>query len=546
MATRIDMKEIDCVDFGPDGVGGYLVFDVVSFSGAAVLRFAYATHPDGLGENGDFWRETRADYLGKDFVLPILPASDNRFDVFRIDRTGTYRATLQQGLVRYVKVFQEADGADVSIANLHFENLGTHSEEEVVGSFSCSDELLNGIWKTGVRTCQMAAIPARERDLSIVVDGIERTLGPTYAFLSDGAKRDRLVWSGDLWWGNLNMYAAFASDSPYMPGSIRMLAENQTPEGYVQACPYPESHGPLPAGDYGPFQSDEFAAWLVPVAYEHWLYTGDKVLLDEVMPALERLMDYLLGHCRGDGLFEQRPETSKNAGALRFGAESVHHRSYMNVLLLGCCDRMAEISGNGERYKAFSAKLLSAIRREFALPGGGLAKSLEDKSFDQEATALFHALCPDVAGDYPVGARKRIWHAKFQALAVRGLFESAMADDAIAAIFEHRWTQVLDPNWQGLRTNYECMYLNTKGWGDEAHPDTALAGLLTRYVLGIAPVKPGFAEFTFRPPVTTRLSFVKGRVPTPHGFIEASWRIEDGECKCEIASPPGTRCVSPD
>ena len=67
----------------------------------------------------------------------------------------------------------------------------------------------------------------------------------TRAFIADGAKRDRLVWSGDLWWAERNVFHAFVPTVPYIRDSIRMLAENQTPEGYVQACPFPESRRPL-------------------------------------------------------------------------------------------------------------------------------------------------------------------------------------------------------------------------------------------------------------------------------------------------------------
>lgn len=538
------MTEIDCIDFGPDGVGGYPTFEVAAFTGEPVVRLVYATHPDGLGEKGDFWHETRATYLGEDVILPILPASDNRFDTFQITRTGTYSAPLQQGLVRYAKVFLETPGASVKIANLRFENRGTHSEEQPVGSFTCSDGRLDAIWKAGVRTCQLAAIPARRQSLAVRDGNATKILGPSHAYLSDGAKRDRLVWSGDLWWADLNMYYAFAPDSPYMPGSIRMLAENQTPEGYVQACPYPESHGPLKSGDYGPFQSDEFAAWLIPVAYNYHLHTGDDKLMAEILPALERLADYLLAHCREDGIFEQRPETSKNAGALRFGAESTHHRSYMNVLLLGCLNRMAELSPkNSVRYAAAAKKLRAVLANNFAAPGGGLVKSLEDPVLDQEGTALWHALCPADAGPYPAALRKRIWHAKFQAVAIRALFESGLADEAVAAIYEHNWAKILDPAWQGLRTTYECMYLNTREWGDEAHPDTSISGLLSRHLLGVAPTAPGYAHFVFRPPRATSVTHAAGRVPTPHGFIDAAWRIENGTCKADVSVPEGTVCT---
>ena len=50
------------VDFGPDGEGGYPAFEVKTLDGGAeaALHVVYATHPDGLGPQGDFWRETSA------------------------------------------------------------------------------------------------------------------------------------------------------------------------------------------------------------------------------------------------------------------------------------------------------------------------------------------------------------------------------------------------------------------------------------------------------------------------------------------------------
>lgn len=568
--------EVKVIDFGSDGVGGYAVFNIDAYFGSPRVRLSYATHPDGLGEKGDFWRETRATYLGDDIDLPILPASVNRFDIFEITNTGEYRAPLQQGLLRYARIAVESEesNSEVTISDFRFENLGTHSEEAVIGSFTCSDEVLNKIWAASVRTCRMAAIPARTEPLNIEADGKRITLGPTYAYLSDGAKRDRLVWSGDLWFADLNMYYAFGPNSPYMPGSIRMLAENQTPEGYVQACPYPESHGPLKTGDYGPFQSDEFAAWLIPVVYEYWLYTGDTKLVADIMPALMKLMAYLGSHCREDGLFEQRMETSKNAGELRFGDQSTHHRSYMNVLLLGCYRSMGKLvdavggedkarepenqrarespksmvglplssavaEADSSYYAAMADKLQSQIIAEFGLEGGGLAKSLENPVFCPEATALWYSL-PGCANDkFPVVKYSCIWHAKFQSLVIRALFESGYAEEAIKAIYEHNWPKIVDSNWQGLSTTYECMYLATKGWGDEAHPDTAIAGLLSRYVLGIVPTAPGFSKFVFRPPRTTAVSSASGTVPTPFGRITASWKFSNTGLQIKVFVPKG-------
>lgn len=87
VAESFSLKEGETkvIDFGPDGVGGY---PSVSFAAAenARVRLSYATHPAGLGEKGDFWHETRANYMGNEVWLPILPANTDRFDVFEQNR----------------------------------------------------------------------------------------------------------------------------------------------------------------------------------------------------------------------------------------------------------------------------------------------------------------------------------------------------------------------------------------------------------------------------------------------------------------------------
>ena len=195
------------IDFGPEGVGGYPSIELAEVAPGTVIRMSYATHPDGLCSTGDFYHETRADYLGKEVWLPILPASTDRYDVFSVDKDGVWTAPLAQGLVRYVKVVVEKGRA--MVRRVWLENRGIHSEESATGFFRCSDARVNDVWRASVRTCQLAAIPGRDEPLTVVGTRTNATLGVSYPYLSDGAKRDRLVWSGDLWWAQRNMYVAF-------------------------------------------------------------------------------------------------------------------------------------------------------------------------------------------------------------------------------------------------------------------------------------------------------------------------------------------------
>ncbi len=539
-------RPVAVLDFGPDCDGGYPAFTASDIAGSPVVRASYACHPDGLGETGDFTHETRATYLGPDVDLPILPASTNRHDLFAVSTPGRYEASLQQGLVRYVRLALDTPGTAVTLSGFALENRGTYATEPVVGAFDCSDSRLSAFWRMSVRTCQLAAIPARTDVLTLP----SASLGPSFSYLSDGAKRDRLVWSGDLWWAQRNAYAAWGYNSPYMPGSLRMLAENRTPEGYIQASPYPESHGPLADGDYGPFASDEFAAWFAPVLWDHVLHSSDRALALELLPAVRDLVAYLRRHCRADGLFEQRPETSKHASSLDFGEASTYHRAYMNILLWKTYLDAASLadwlgnSADATDWRAAAATLAATIRRVFWDAGlGRFRGAVEADLYEGEANGLALAarFCTQAEADAIRKTIVRHQHGKFQALFVRGLFEYGYAEDAMVRLWEHGWKDVLDPAWEGPRLASECMILHTRGWGDECHPDTAIAGILTNYVLGVRPTKPGFADFEFEPPDIPGVDWAEGTVPTPRGLIRASWhRTASGiEKRLDGPSPGG-------
>ena len=534
----------ETIDLGPACEGGYATFEVKAFSGKPTLRISYATHPDGLGPKGDFWRETAARYLGQEIDLPILPANIDRYEIYRVDHTGTFRAPLLQGLVRYVRLALDnpEPGATVSVDGFRLDNDKVHSEGERQGSFSCSDDRLNRLWEASVRTCELSAIP------SYVASHVSPPV-TTLPYLADGAKRDRLVWSGDLWWAERNMFYGFRTDEPYMRGSLRMLAANRTPEGYVQACPWPEQKPPK-EGEYGPFPSDEFAAWFIPVLWDYHLYRDDKSLLEEMWPVTRDLVNYLKRHVREDGIFEQRRETSKHAAGLVFGGTSCHHRAYMNILLwLAYADaaKIADELGHADEavcWRRDAAKLAVSVRQSFWDARNGIfVQSLEDRRMGLEANALALSSC-FATRDEAMRIMPQltfIRHGKFQAIATRGKFQYGDAQGALEMFVAHDWFRLVDPLWRGAHLTSECTHLIRKGWGDEAHPDTAVAGILSAFVLGVEPLEPGFRRFRFDPPSNCGIAFASGRIPTPHGEIVASWKTgPDGSVMKELRNPVGT------
>ena len=366
-------------------------------------------------------------------------------------------------------------------------------------------------------------------------------------YLADGAKRDRLVWSGDLWWSQRTAYCAFGPADPYMAGALRILAFHQTPEGYVQAAPYAEDDVPPRSGDYGLFASDEFSAWFVPVLWEHFLWTGDEPLARELWPAADRDLRYLATRMGPDGLHEPHLEASKHAYAMECG--DLSKRAYQNLVIwMAWRDgaRLARALGHDARaaeLETLARDHGAAIRRAFKDGDAAFSRVNGDDAAESRIPGAWNTVLGERGGDplscamllasgfadeeeARVLAREwcRTGVGKFQALCLRGKFRHGFTEAAIREIRDGNWPALADPAWPGAHCTTECLYLYTHGWWDESHPDTSISDVFQTYLLGVEPLEPGFRTFRLAPQPPNDLAWARGRVPTPHGTIEVEWR----------------------
>ena len=368
-----------------------------------------------------------------------------------------------------------------------------------------------------------------------------------FRFLADGGKRDRLVWSGDLWWAARTCFNVFGPKWPYFRESLRLLAFNQTPEGYSWAAPYAENTRQPASGEYGHFPSDEFSAWFTPCLWEYYLHTADRETANELYPNMRKSIDYLTSHCREDGIFEQRKETSNHANAI--GVSDTRHRLYMNLIVwMSYRDgaRLARELGHGddaERWARRQKKLADAMREKFSDPQTG------EYSDVLERKGLYHfsrgmALASGFATKDEALSLGRMspsgMAGKFLLLCLRGKFEYGFAESAFQLLESGTWFELSDPSWAGAQCDTECGFLVRNDWWDESHPDTTASGVMTTYLLGVEPLKPGYRRFRFRPRFVSRLTFAEGSVPTPHGDIRARWDVDGDKAACRLMVPDGT------
>ena len=118
---------------------------------------------------------------------------------------------------------------------------------------------------------------------------------------------------------------------------------------------------------------------------------------------------------------------------------------------------------------------------------------------------------------------------------LEGLFKADEADAAIAlmtASGDRSWLGMME---QGATTTMEAWAVKYKPNLDLCHAwGTAPLNVISRYVLGVTPMEPGFAKIRVRPQVGS-LTRVEGKVPTAKGPVTV--RVEGGVLMVDVPAP---------
>ena len=403
---------------------------------------------------------------------------------------------------RYVHVIPES-GVSVE---------GVAMDEELcplprVGAFRCSDERLNRIWEVSARTMELTT-----RELYI-----------------EGAKRDRWTWSGDARQSYLMGY--------YLFGDSRLARDTL----FYQRGGDPVVMHINQIMDYTFY-------WFMSVR-EYYLYTGDRIFLEQIYDRMVSLMDFAIGRLDakgrphdgpGDWMFiDWAPETLHNTGGVT---------SFEQMLFVEALEALAEVSetigrGDAAAYHARASKLRAEIVPLF---------------WNAERGALMHLLKDDGTLDAQLTRYPNVFGLSwgyFDAAQRESVLKNVIFNDAVMKIqtpymrfyelealcrlgmrsrvleeVRAYWGGMLD---EGATSFWELYNPDERGDAKYAMYDRPFSKslchawgasplyLFGRYVLGVEPTKPGYAEYTVAPNLGG-LDWVEGSVPTPHGPIRVS------------------------
>ncbi|MDP4119260.1 MAG: alpha-L-rhamnosidase, partial [Bacillota bacterium] len=134
-----------------------------------------------------------------------------------------------------------------------------HRDIEMKGSFKSNDELLNKIWEVGAYTVFLN----------------------TQEYIWDGAKRDRLVWIGDMHPETSTIQAIFGYDKA-VPRSLDLVRDDTPPTKWMNGIP-------------------SYSLWWIRIQHDWYMQSGDKEYLKKQLSYMEQLLDRLFNLINEDG-----------------------------------------------------------------------------------------------------------------------------------------------------------------------------------------------------------------------------------------------------
>ena len=403
---------------------------------------------------------------------------------------------------------------------------------EYRGSFTCSDEALNTLWKSGRWSTQICMITHH---------------------LDSPQHQEPISDYGDYLIADLVNYYSMGSNLALARQDLRKWA-------WV-----------MENAKYQTFHTSYIFYWLQSLL-NYYDYTGDKSVVEELAPNVHAVIDQFSSYIGKNGLISEAPNymfmdwatvyDDKNP-SIKF---AVHHppavigQGYMTALFYRALSDAIRVSkltddpADADKYENLRQQIAAAYQRElwnsgrgqyrdgkpFATsvpPGKWLPADVQIESFSVQnnAVAVLHDLAPadQQAAVIEKMVANKNWdvtpyymHFVFDAFAHAGLFDKY----GVSGMHEYK----VVPETQTVREMGPDKGDYSHGW--IASPTYQMSSK----ILGVVPTSPGFATFDVRPTLCG-LSFARGTVPSPHGPIEVDWQRKPDQLDLKVTIPSGTQ-----
>jgi alpha-L-rhamnosidase len=379
--------------------------------------------------------------------------------------------------------------------------------------------------------------------------------------LLDGAKRDRAMAAGDLAIAARGEYASLGQWE-WIGRLLSRLGEHQFADGKLP--------GGLAGDDAASPEDDrlpDYTFWWILAVGDYVQQSGDLRTAEALFPRVQAALEWAERRMLADGLMPKGPgedwywsanrgsgpTTSLNAlyaGSLRAAATlaDVLHQDDARVDYLRRAAAVGDAVNAALWDPSVGAYVDGDLRDHHPLDANALAV-LFGVAKDERATQALDFLrnrlwtpSGTLAADKSYGGWAQddaIWPAYIYP-EVEARF-GAHDDTAALELVRRTWGAMLahDPSstfWEFAKADGAVRDGSASlahGWSTGALP------ALSRWVLGVRPVTPGYAEYVIDPHPGD-LSWACGAVPTPAGPIRIAWQRSDGAFSLQFDAPSGT------
>lgn len=393
----------------------------------------------------------------------------------------------------------------------------TFRDIRYLGSFKCSDPLLNQIWETGAYTVHLNL----------------------QDYLWDGIKRDRLVWVGDMHPETSTIASVFGYNE-VVPKSLDLSRD---------ITPLPQWMNGISA----------YSMWWIIIHRDWYYHNGDLKYLKEQRTYLVRLLAQLAtkidanGNEKLDARFLDWP-SSENPKGIHAGLQA------LMVLAFDAGKDICKVLNEPQSVKLCEESIAK------------LKKNIPDINHSKQAASLMAlaGIIPAQQADREVisvdGAHNFstfYGYYMLKAKAEAGNYQGAMNN------IKEYWGAMLNLGATTFWEDFNLDWLPNASRIDELVPEgkkdihgdygaycyvgfrhslchgwaSGPTPWLTEYVLGIKVIEPGCSVIKVEPHLGD-LTFAEGTFPTPFGIVKIKHiKLANGRIKSEIQAPKGVKII---
>ncbi|MGN0846491.1 MAG: family 78 glycoside hydrolase catalytic domain [Kiritimatiellia bacterium] len=404
-----------------------------------------------------------------------------------------------------------------------------HTAFPTIGSFACSDETFNTLMKMGDGAYR-----------SNFTDGV-----PT-----DCPHREKNGWTGDASIASELAQYLYENTAGYEKW-LRDILDAQLADGNIP--------GIVPTSGWG-YHWGNGPAWdsaLPVVAWNLWIFRGDRRILDEVYPALVKYLDYtgkkaaangLVWHGLGDWV----PVNRAHMPSTELTSSCYYHQA---LVIAGRIAALKGLKDDAAKYAQLAARTREGINKKF-YKGDGV---YDNGGQTAQAFPLAFGIVPEaerakVEAKLVEAVTRTDCHVDMGLLGTKHVFRAlsraGRTDLAFKMITNPTKPSPVEWIQKGGTTLWE-------DWGDGSSRNHIMfgdfVGWAYQYLAGIRPIeaegscsavtiatKPAFAEIVLAPQPIAALDWARARVDGPNGEIASAWKRTEKGIVYSFVVPPNT------